>query len=1284
LQKLLKKNLDLDKFKKVVDYIAGQHPDVILEMATMHGFPTETEEEAMKTLDFIKDIKWLHFPYIHILKIFPNTEMEAFALAQGVSKEDIMISRDRAFHELPETLPFPKSFTRKYQANFMNEYFLNKERLKQVLPVQMRILSEDALAQKYNAYLPVEIKGVKDVTRFAQPGDLNLPDFKEKENCDNIFDRAPPPREIPPDAKKILLLDLSQHFSSHSMLYRVVEQPLGLVYLLTYLKHRFHHQIDGRIYKSGNDFDNFEELKQLVDIYNPDLIGIRTLTFFKKFFHEVVSLIRQWGTDVPIIAGGPYASSDYPTILKDTNVDLAAVGEGEYTLGELLEKMLENKTGFNIPGPGILKTIKGIAYVKGNPSKPARNQSQSRMVVCLDQLSDTLAREEAENLMPRSTGRSLCYVMYTSGSTGKPKGVMVEHRQVNNCIHWMQEKFALKATDIVAQRTNLSFDPSVWEIFWPLYQGAGIRVLDEHQSKDAQYLMQLMADNTDNAKLTMMYFPSTLLTAMNELLNAKTVKPRLKLPRLLIGAEPISMAVVKNFYSYFNGKIVNTYGPTECTINNTYYNLEPGDKKTIVPIGKPVANNKIYILSRDLQPLPIRIPGEIAIAGDSVARGYINNPGLTCEKLKIINYKLKIKNGSGTLRVDLNAFGENKKVPGKIYMQSCNHAIMHPCNHASMLKHNHSPQYPITPFPHSPIYLTGDIGRWLEDGTIEIMGRADEQVKIRGYRIEPGEIESALTTHPAVREAIVVVKNKKESRDKKTVCKKCGITSNYPGITIDDDGLCDICEDFSHSRIYIDNYFKTIDDLERTITKANRHKKSKYHCLLLYAGGRGTAYALYRLKEMGFKVLTLTYDNGYFSKADLENIRKITSKLGVDNVVLTHKYSDQILAESIKSASTVCRGCFHVSSSLAAEYAYGNDINVVVGATLSRGQIIENRLLMFLRRGITREEELEPEILKMQKMTPQIDKLIFDFIDIDVVKDGSVHEKVKFLDFYRYCDITNEEMIAYLDNRDPYWKTRKSYAIYSTNCPIKQVGDYSHLQEQGFHYYGAATSWEKRLGHLAWENVKEDLQCGVTQKGYENFLKRIGHPQEKPVELSDKYLCAYIVAGGGGASGKAPDNTDLREYLSRTLPQYMIPSHFEILDAIPLTPHGKIDRNALPDPAISRIKAGITYVAPKSRLEKLIAETWKNVLKVNIVGIEDNFFDLGGNSLDIIMVGGKLKESLGKDIPAVTLFTYPTIAALAQYLSREKTEEAVSDEEMDESIEQMEETIHMFMEEESE
>jgi acyl carrier protein len=698
----------------------------------------------------------------------------------------------------------------------------------------------------------------------------------------------------------------------------------------------------------------------------------------------------------------------------------------------------------------------------------------------------------------------------------------------------------------------------------------------------------------------MMYFPASLVNIITYLLNTKEIKPRLKLPWLIIGAESISMDTVKNFYRYYQGKIVNTYGPTECTINNTYFDITRDDNREVVSIGKPVANNRIYILDSNLQPVPIRIQGEICIAGDSLARGYINNR----EK---------------TIRV----FKEN-------------------------------------PYSKGMLYRTGDIGRWLEDGNIEIMGRLDDQIKIRGYRIEPAEIEKALSAHPLVKESVVVVRDD-QTTAQQVKCSLCGITTKYPHVTINPQSVCNLCEFYQENKSHIDSYFKNLQQLEETIKVNNKHRQGQYDCLLLYAGGRGAAYALYRLVEMGFNVLAATYDNGYFGKVHLKNIKKITASLGVDHVVLTHHHSDQIMAESIKIAATVCRGCFHTSSSLAAEFAYKHHIPVVVGATLSRGQIIENKLLMFLQQGITDIKELEKEIDNLQRSAPGIDRTIFDYIGIEVVKNGTVHDTVKFLDFYRYCDISNQEMIAYLDNKNPYWKTYRNDAIYSTNCAIKQMGDFAHLEEKGYHYYGAAASWEKRLEHLTLKNLQQDLTCNITPKAFGNFLNRLGNReqwQETKVKTPDKYICAYYIVDPTGLSrGDNLTVNDIRDYLVKKVPGYMVPSYFVQLEKIPLTSNGKIDKNALPEPELKRSKTKATYIAPKTDMEMIVAGIWKEVLKVDMPGAADNFFDLGGNSLDIIMVGSKLKENLNLEIPVVTLFSYPTIRGLAGHLSEESISE---------------------------
>lgn len=1202
LQKMLEKNLDLDQFRTVVDYIATKHPGIILEMATMHGFPTETEEEAMLTLDFIKSIKWLHFPYVHILKIFPNTEMEAFALAHGVSKADILKSRNRAFHELPETLPFPKSFTRRYQSSFLNEYFLSKERLRQVLPVQMGIMDESALVQKYNAYLPVTINSIADLVKFVGIEDLVLPEIQPEPPV-QLFHTKPARPTVRAGSRKILLLDLSQHFSSHHMLYKVAEQPLGLIYLLTYIKQEFGEAVDGRIYKSGNDFDSFAELKELVTGYQPELIGIRTLTYFKEFFHETIALLREWGITAPIITGGPYASSDYDSILKDQYIDLVVFGEGEHTLAELIREMLKND--FKLPEPDGLRGINGLAF----RDPMIQSNDLSRQVIVIDHPGNEPAAEPVEQYPVLVRPENLAYVMYTSGTTGQPKGIMVEHRQVNNCLQWMQQEFKLDPAAVVVQRTNLTFDPSVWEIFWPLSIGARIQMMTADQARDAGYLLRLMADNDD---LTVMYCPASLLTGMTYLLDTLEQKPKLKLPWLFIGAEPITMEVIERFYRSFQGRIVNTYGPTECTINNTYYYLDEDDPRPVVPIGKPVANNRIYILSKDMQPMPLKLPGEIYIAGDSVARGYIHNPDKTAQNFISVDRIQCTVNGE--------QFNENN----------------------GQLSTGHSS----TTGARGKLYKTGDQGRWLEDGHIEILGRVDEQVKIRGYRIELGEIEAALSKYPGINECAVIVKDSKKQPVEIRICRECGITTAYPNTRINENGLCQICRDMDLYQKYCDQYFKTPADLDELFKQKNAGKKSHYDCLLLYSGGRGSAYALYHLVEMGYRVLAATYDNGYFSKADLENIKKITSRLGVDHLVLQHPKTDAILSESLKMAQTVCRGCFHTSSSLAAEYAYKNQINVVVGATLSRGQIIENKLFFLFQQGISDVAQLEKSIKSIQKSAPEMDKNIFDLIDIDVINDKSAYDNVTFVDFYRYYDITNEAMIAYLNNKDPYWINRKNYAIYSTNCAIKQIGDFYHLKERGFHYYGSATGWEKRLGHLTLENIKEDLTCSVKQAAFDSFARRI-HYETVPAagKLETQSICAYYAGTGEFAAN------ELREYLQAKLPDYMIPSYFIKIDRIPLTANGKIDKKAFPEPD-PKAAASSRYTAPENETEERLAEIWQKVLGVERVGTSDNFFEIGGNSILLIQMHTQIEKQFPEKLTITDLFAFPTVAKLAAEMDK--------------------------------
>jgi len=371
LQKMIRKNLDLEKLRSNFEYISKKYPHIFLEIFTMIGFPTETEEEAMMTFDFIKSIHWVDFPYVFILKIYPNTDMEKLAIENGIPGEAIARSANFAFHQLPETLPFPASFVLQYQTRFTNEYFLSSERLIHMLPYQLKLCTEDELVQKYDNYLPMQIKSIDDILKCSGISPEKMRDVKVRKDDGTgslAFYREKeltiPLKEEGDDRLRMLLLDLSNFFTSESesMLYGQVIEPLGLMYLMTYLQEKFDNRVLGKVLKSRVDFNSYEELRDIITRFQPDVIGIRTLSYYKEFFHKVVSYIRHMGVTIPIVSGGPYATSDYKFILQDPYVDVVVLGEGELTFTELVEAIMAN--GNQLPDPEVLKTIQGIAFVE--------------------------------------------------------------------------------------------------------------------------------------------------------------------------------------------------------------------------------------------------------------------------------------------------------------------------------------------------------------------------------------------------------------------------------------------------------------------------------------------------------------------------------------------------------------------------------------------------------------------------------------------------------------------------------------------------------------------------------------------------------------------------------------------------------------------------------------------------------------------------------------------------------------------------------------------------------
>ena len=386
MQKVMRKNLDIERFRDNLEYIAKTYPSAVTTLNTMHGFPTETEEEAKMTLDFILSMKWIHFPYTHIVRIFPGTDLEKFALNHGVDKGAISEAIDKSYHEVAPTLPFTRDFTEKYKLKFLKDYVLNKERLLKVLPVQMKHFTEDELNQRYSSYFISKINGLSDVLKMAgiKKDELEIKCLKEEEiqvpnlleNIKKVF----PQKSIKQDAFKVLLINISTHFTKDRNVteYDVLEPPLGLIALQSYLDHVFKDEIEGKLIKSRIDFDSYEDLSKIINDYKPDLIGASAMTFHKDFFHSTISEIRKSGYEKTLIVGGPHPTTSYEEVLKDKNIDIVAIGEGEQILAEVVDRLIKNNG--NKLKKSQLSLIDGIAYLENEIKNDHNNQETNNQL----------------------------------------------------------------------------------------------------------------------------------------------------------------------------------------------------------------------------------------------------------------------------------------------------------------------------------------------------------------------------------------------------------------------------------------------------------------------------------------------------------------------------------------------------------------------------------------------------------------------------------------------------------------------------------------------------------------------------------------------------------------------------------------------------------------------------------------------------------------------------------------------------------------------------------------
>ncbi len=397
-------------------------------------------------------------------------------------------------------------------------------------------------------------------------------------------------------------------------------------------------------------------------------------------------------------------------------------------VGIMVERSLEMIIGIL----GVLKS--GGAYLPLLPGYPPERLryiageshirillTQSRLVSNVDfdgeiiPIDDTSIYEgDASNPDMFIDPSSLAYVIYTSGSTGKPKGVMIEHRNAASFIAaiWKSVYGRYSGHRNTALISSYIFDASVEIIFISLIFGHTLHIIPENVKIFGRTLAYYYAEHSiEIAELTPAYLSILIRTGFSP-------GKKINLKLLVLGGEALRYDVTNHFMNLFKDDaptLVNTYGPTECTVTSTFYwmdSLKDKDHHGTVPIGIPLNNTWTYILDEDMKPVPQGVAGELYIGGEGIGRGYVNRQDLTAER-----------------------FVHNPFV---------------------------SAMTNTPPFPAPMMYRTGDIVRLLPDGNIEFIGRIDLQVKIHGYRVELGEIENKLMNFRSetfqVKEAVVVDK----------------------------------------------------------------------------------------------------------------------------------------------------------------------------------------------------------------------------------------------------------------------------------------------------------------------------------------------------------------------------------------------------------------------------------------------------------------------------------------------------------------------------------------------
>ena len=941
---------------------------------------------------------------------------------------------------------------------------------------------------------------------------------------------------------------------------------------------------------------------------------------------------------------------------------LRARGVGvETRVGICLERSLEMIVGLL----GILKA--GGTYVPLDPAYPRDRlayliadagvslvltqekwtkslSSIQANLIALDSAWTEISGFPDELLNDNSGAESLAYVMYTSGSTGRPKGVCIPHRAVVRLVK--ETNYAQFDRDqVFLHFAPLGFDASTLEIWGCLLNGARLVLAEPGQASLEELGATIKRHHVTTLWLTAGLFHQMVEQQLESLRGVK---------QLLAGGDVLSVwHVQKAMRELPDCQLINGYGPTENTTFTCCHQIHPHDDlSSSVPIGTPVSHTIVRILDEDMSAAALDSSGELFIGGAGLARGYLNDAALTAEKFV----------------PDANA-----NEPG------------------------------------SRLYRTGDRVRLLPGGAIEFLGRIDQQVKLRGFRIEPGEIESVLLQHPAVKECVVVPREDRPG-DKRLVAY----------IVQDADSIASDLES-SHvedwQKLYDEAYAQ--DERETDPTFDVTGWNSSYTSQPIPAGemrewidntvdrilslrpkrileiGCGTGLLLFRLAPHSEEYLGTD-----FSKTVVEKVQShLDSKPNFDHVSLLHREANNFAGFEPHSFDVV------VLNSIVQYFPNINYlveiINKAVGLLRPGGSIfvgdVRNHALLeafhasvelykaapalsttILRNRVSNALKSEGELVIDPHFFTAVQQQVSGISNVAVMpkRGRSENELTRFrydvvLSTGRVNESVDGERLGWkadslnLDKLRELLKQGKA-SSFVTEIPNRRndeavttasllnsdtaLGTVEELR--GAVAIGAGVDPEELISlaadagysaHLSWADCDErGSLAALFVKGTSESPISIPTP---PVKFERWEQFANEPDRESAFVGLVPR---LRSYLRGRVPDYMVPAAFVLLERMPLTSIGKIERRELPLPERARPPLSEEFVAPRDVKEEKLASMWAEVLGIDRVGINDDFFELGGHSLLATQVLSRMRESFGTEMSFQQFFACPTIAGVSK------------------------------------